>query len=125
MIEKIHKYILYTSLYYTIKDKEIRKYFYENTRNKYIIWDYKKFDKFFELVNKNYDDIEKTYTNIFYLSLPETIILFLKDEKMLSILEKYKKGEGDEGDEGDDDENKLENYNFIYEKLHYMYPNRF
>lgn len=120
MIERIHKYILYTSLFYNIKDKEIRNYFYENTRDKYINWDYKKFDKFFELVNKNYDEIEKTYTNIFYLSLPEIIILFLKDEKMLSILEKYKKGEGN-----DDDENKLENYNFIYEKIQSMYPNRF
>ena len=121
MLERIYKYFLYTSLYYTIKDDEIRSFFYENTRNKYKYWDNKKFDKMFEIVNKKYEDIEKTYTNIFYLSIPEIVILFLKDEKMLNILEEYKKNEENK----DNIELDFKNYNFIYQKLHFMYPNRF
>lgn len=110
---KIYKYYLYTSLYHQIKDKEIRKYFYEFTKKRYQTWDNVTFNKLFNLVNKKYTDVDKTISNFFYISTPEIIILFLKDEYILHILEKYR------------EENKEPDYHYIYSKLHIMYPNRF
>jgi hypothetical protein len=66
------------------------------------------------LINKRYIDIEKIISNFNYISYPEILILFIKDDYMLAILEKYKKNK----------KYKIE-YGFIYNKIHTMYPERF
>jgi hypothetical protein len=114
MFEKFYKYFLYTSLYHQIKDSEIRNYFYEFTKSKYQRWDAVIFNKLFQIINKRYIDIEKTVSNFSYISYPEILILFIKDDYMLAILEKYKKNK-----------KYKNNYKFIYNKIHVMYPERF
>ena len=81
MFEKLYKYFLYTSLYHQIKDSDIRNYFYEFTKSRYQRWDTVMFNNFFQLINKRYIDIEKTILNFSYISYPEILILFIKDER--------------------------------------------
>ena len=91
MFQKIYKYILYNSLYYTIKDLQVQKNFYNITKNNYQNWDFKFFDKLFFMVNKSYNEIEKNSTNIFYMSFPPFMVLFLNDKKFVDMIKDYYK----------------------------------
>ena len=112
MFNSITKYINYKIITSSIKDEDIKKIFINATRNNYMNWDSFVFDNLYDFINKKYKEINKSNKNILMFSNEFILILFIKDEDFLKVLDIW----WPERDE---------NYNFLINKLSFLYPDRF
>lgn len=112
MFDSITKYINYKIITSSIKDEDVKKIFIDATRNNYMNWDSFIFDSLYDFINKKYKEINKSNKNILMFSNEFILILFIKDEDFLKVLDIW----WPERDE---------NYNFLINKLSFLYPDRF
>jgi len=112
MFDSITKYIHYKIITFLIRDEDIKKIFINATRNSYMNWNYYIFNSLYDFINKKYSEINKNNTNILLFSNEFIIILFIKDEDFLKVLDLW----WPERDES---------YNFLIDNLIFLYPERF
>ena len=89
--------------------------FIDLTKNNYTEFDSFIINTLYDFINKKYSDVSKTNVNISLLSIEFIMILFIKDEDFLKIVDLWL------GKRNYD----TEKYDYLINKLIFLYPQRF
>lgn len=88
----ILKMIKYTKLLYSIKNKNIRKCFFDITSDEYLSWDKIKYETLCLLNKTSYKEFETNndkFNKLLVLSEPETWIFFIEDNDFHEYINKF------------------------------------